>query len=365
MKEKDLLKSAADLKMPDLEQIRQNVINSFEQPENQPENKDVKPKIVKLRPSRLIAVAAIVALAVIGTIAAVANQNGGLFAPAQEESTASETTKPSTSAPKETKKVSKSSAVKVHKPTAAELKKAKIEKYKNRLKDNGYSVTDLHDLGKVEGYHIVYAGDGSFTHYDCDYVIGDYTFSASKHQTPYGLGIYICGKKHSYTLADAYSKRILDNFSAAVEKIKNYTKLDLGIEITEKLANSENFRNYFGGKDIISLAKVKSSDEYELYFTIPENAKHSSKGKIIGDYTFILNAEQEPYDLGLYVVSGDTISTLEDAVENGVIDMDTVNGAVHTKDSIPYTFTLSITDEDETEKETEEETEVIKDTEEE
>ncbi len=345
MKEKDLLKSATDLQMPDLEQIRQNVLNSANKPQ------DVKPKIIKLKPSRLIAVAAIVALAVIGTIAAVANPNGILFPPATEATTTPTETQPLTSAPKQKKTSSKAESATAKKLSPSELRAKNAKKYKNRLNSSGFSVSSIFDLGKIEGYHIVYAGNGITSKYDCDHIIGDYTFRTHIQQNPYALGLYACGKEHSYTLADSYTKNIFEDFSAVVNIIKDHADLNLGLEIVEKDAVSESFRNYFGGKDILSLSKLSSNDNCELYYNVPESAKQSSKGKIIEDYNFILNAEQEPYDLGLYVVSGGNIATLEDAVKNGTLGMDEAYDAM--KELAEKGDILFVPEEEETEEATE------------
>ncbi len=345
MKEKDLLKSVTDLQMPDLEQIRKNVIESKGVI-------DEKPKIVKLKPTKMLAVAAVVALAVIGTVAAVAYQNGGFFAPRIVETTVPDTTQPvSTVAKTEDKTPKKTSEASL---TPAQKKAARIKEYKERLSATGFKVNWLYDLGKVEDYHIVYAGNGDTLRYDCDYVIGSYTFSTGVQQSPYGLGLYACGKNGSYKLSAAYKKGIFENFSAVAETVSAYSEKDLGITVTEKKASSESFRNYLGGKDIVSLAKIASNDSYELYFTVPHNAPKSSKAKIIGDYTFFLTAEQDHYDLGLYVVSEGSISTLEEAVENGVITMDEAFAAINENGAVPYNFHVSKEEEEATEENTHE-----------
>lgn len=341
MKEKDLLKSAADLQMPDLEQIRQNVLNSNGQ------TKDVKPKIIKLKPSRLLAVAAIVALAVVGTIAAVANQNGGLFAPATEPTTAAATTQPTTSAQKAKKNTSAKTS-KAKKLSESERQAALNKKFKNSLSSNGYSVTKLFDLGEIEDYHIVYAGNGITASYNCDYIIGSYTFRTGIQQNPYGLGLYACGKDKSYTLADSYTQGIFENFSDAVDLIKDHSMLNLGLEVIENNPNSESFRGYLN-EDIISLSKISEGDGYELYFTIPDHAPQSSKGKIIDDYSFTLKAEQPHYDLGLFVVSGGTINTLEKAVDNGTVGMGSVYDAIIGNSSVPFSFKIYPPEEDDEE----------------
>ena len=332
--------------MPDLEQIRKNVI------ESKGVIKDEKPKIVKLKPTKMLAVAAVVALAVIGTVAAVAYQNGGFFAPKVVETTAPDTTLPvSSTAKAENNSSKKSSSASL---TPEEEKAARIKKYKERLSGTGFKVNWLYDLGKVEDYHIVYAGDGDTLRYDCDYVIGNYTFSTGVQQSPYGLGLYACGKNGSYKLSAAYRKGIFENFSAVAEVVSAYSEKDIGITVTEKKAISESFRNYLGGKDVVTLAKIASNDSYELYFTVPHNAPKSSKAKIIGDYTFFLTAEQEHYDLGLYVVSGGSINTLEEAVENGVINMDEAFAAMNENGAVPYNFHVSGEEEEATEETTQE-----------
>lgn len=345
MKEKDLIKSATDRQMPDLEQIRQNVLN-------QTERKKEKPKILNLRPSRLIVVAAVAALVVIGSIAAVANQNGGLFAPQAEETTAPTSTQPQSTV----KKVKKTSSKPIQSNTSSApvkaVKQSNTERYINRLTKKGYNVKWLYDIGKAEGYHIFYAGSDNYSEYDCDYILGDYTFEADNQQSPYGLGLYVSNEKHSYTLTEAYKKGIFDNFSKVASLIEKYDRHNIGIEVMEKLDTSEEFRNYLGGRNIITLAKLKENSKYKLYYHISFDDEEADSQKDIGGYTFYLNAEQEPYSLGLYVVHSGIIDTLEAALDSEILNMDAVYEAVHADSSVPYNFSLFKNTEDETEPQT-------------
>ncbi len=334
MKEKDLLKSVSDRQMPDLEQIRQNILKEAE--------KQQKPKILKLKPTRLLAVAAILSLSIIGTIAAVANQNGGLFAQKPETTTA-ETTK--ATEPTTAKKKNTSSAVvkqkKSSKLTPAQLKEIKTKKYLKRLTDNGFEVTWLYDIGKIDGYHIVYAGNNNFSNYHCDYIMGEFTFSAKKQQSPYGLGLYACSEEHTYTLSDAYKNGIFENFSKVAEMIFNYEKKNLGIIVTHNNSLSNRFRDYMGGVNILTLARIQDSSGYELYFNITDKTeKPEETEKEIDGYTFYINEAQQNYELGLYVNSNNRLYTLEEALDNGILNMDEVFEAVHADSDVPFTFTL-------------------------
>lgn len=348
MKEKDLIKSVTDKQMPDLEQIRQNVLNGSSQ---KTENK-TKAKILKFKPSKLIAAAAIVSLAVIGSIAAVANQNGVFFfnqpepenilteAATEKESTAPATEKPTSE--KKVKTISRKTSTVSKKP------KNNTDKYLKRLTKKGFKVTWLYDLGKIDGYHIVYAGNDSVSDYKCDYIMGEYAFRANKQQSPYGLGLYACGEKHSYILSDAYLKGIFKNFTEVVEAVEDYDKKNLGIETYESETTYNNFRDYFNGKDILRMAVLKSTEDYELYYNIASDFTDSDEEKTIDDYTFYIRKAQEPYNLGLYVVESGNIYTLEEALENEIIDMKKVYKAVHSDSDIPFNFGLFKNDDDST-----------------
>ncbi|MCH5304169.1 MAG: hypothetical protein J1E41_04840 [Ruminococcus sp.] len=330
MKENKLIKSATDRQMPDFEKIRENVLNQTSQKQ--------KPKIIAFKPSRLISVAVILALAVIGTVVAVANHNGMLFAANPEEIITAPVILTESTTPSTVKKPQKTNG---NNSNASQKGNKISERKKNikRLKKSGISVDWLYKLGKVEGYTICYAGNKNSSDYECDYIMGDYTFTAETQQYPYGLGIYVCSKKASYTLADAYKAGIFDNFSAVASIIEDYDKRDIGIEVLEKNPNSENFRDYFEGLDIITLAKL-NTDDYDLYFKIASTYTNTQYEKEFDDYTFYVNMVQKPYELGLYVVYDEKILTLEEALDEYGLDMEEVFDAVHEDSSIPYNWGL-------------------------
>ncbi len=344
MKEKDLLKSVSDKNMPDLEKIRQNVLNQT------PKKK--KPIILSLKPSRLLAVAAIAALALIGTVAAVANQNGGLFAPVQEETTIEtvKVTEPATSKPAkpEIKQTAPQKQKTVHKETNAE----RIQRYIKRLTDKGFNATWLYDLGKIDGYHIVYAGNNNKSYYKCNYVIGEYTFHSNRQQSPYGLGFYASNEDHSYTLADAYEEGIFEDFSDVIEKIADYDERNIPVRISENDSNSNLFKNFFDGGDIFTLAEIKTAENYKLYFNIASSYKKKSAEKTIDNYTFYIHKTQKPYDLGLFIVIDGKILTLEEALDDGIITMDEIYETIHNDSDVPYNFGLFRDEEEETQETT-------------
>lgn len=344
MKEKDLLKSVSDKNMPDLEKIRQNVLNQT------PKKK--KPLILSLKPSRLLAVAAIAALALIGTVAAVANQNGGLFAPVQEETTIEtvKVTEPTTVKPTipEKKKSAPKKQKTVHKETHAE----RIQRYIKRLTNKGFNATWLYDLGKIDGYHIVYAGNNNKSYYKCDYVIGGYTFHSNKQQSPYGLGFYASNEEHSYTLAEAYEKGIFEDFSDVIEKIVDYDEKKIPVSVSQNNSTSNLFMNFFDGRDVFTLAEIKSAENYTLYFNIASSYKKKSAEKTIDDYTFYIHKTQKPYDLGLFIVTDGKILTLEEALDDEILSMDEIYEAVHNDSDVPYNFGLFKDEEEETQETT-------------
>lgn len=352
MKEKDLIKSATDKQMPDLEQIRQNILNQSPQVQNQEQEQkqEQKPKILSLKPSKLIAVAAVAALAVIGTIAAVANQNGGFFAPKPEETTTESTVATESTAPATRRKpVVKKNKAPVKRTVIKRQKENRINKYIKRLNKNGFNVTWLYDLGKIDGYHIVYAGNNNTSNYKCDYIMGSYTFHTKKQQSPYGLGLYACGEDKSVILSDAYEEGIYKDFSDVVDTITDFDEKDIGIEIQKDNPTSNMFIDYFGGKDILSIAKVKSTVNYELFFNIASSYNKSNADRTIDNYTFHLDGAQEPYELGLYVLADGKLQTLEEALDSEILNMDKVYKAVHAKSEIPYNFGLFINEDEEDE----------------
>lgn len=353
MKEKDLIKSATDAQMPDLEKIRENILKQAPQKQ--------KPKILTLKPTKLLAVAAVLSLSIIGTIAAVANQNGVFpFSPKPAETKATkasssvrETTAHATKKAAKTKKKSNKKIVQKKKSK----KRNKTKEYLKRLTDRGFEVTWLYDLGKIDDYHIFYAGSDTFSGYDCNYIIGDYTFRADKVHSPYGLGLYACSKKKAFTLADAYKEDIFNDFSDAVDLIEDYEGTDLGIETEENNPISDKFRDYFDDADILTLAELSASDSYNLYYNLPENAQKIIREKEIDGYTFHLTETQAPYDLGLFVTSDNKIYTLEEALDSGILGIDEVISAVNSDNSIPFGFSAEEKKQEETEETTQQETE--------
>lgn len=339
MREDKLIKSATDRQMPDFDKIREDILNHTSQKQ--------KPKIITLKPTKLISAAVIIAFAVTGTIVAVANQNGGLFSPKSEETITAPVAQTESTSPKVTHHSSNSDSKKPEQPK----RQSEAQKIKNNiksLKESGVPVEWLYILGKAEGYNICYAGNKNSSDYSCDYIIGDYTFSAVSGQYPYGLGIYVCGKKESYTLSDAYEAGIFDNFSAVASLIGEYGERDIGIDVMDKNPTSENFRDYFGGQDILSMARLKSTDNYELYFNIPSSYSNKQYEKTIDNYTFYVNMVQQPYEFGLYVVCDNKILTLDEALNSQIIDMQQVFDAVHGASDIPYNWSLFKSEEEQT-----------------
>ncbi len=337
--------------MPDLEAIRENCINQTEKP---------KPKVYQFKPTKLLAVAA-VAVAAVTSVVAFAASNAGWFEPKATEPTIVETeaqipTVPATEKNNKKGKADKADNAQTSSSSGADsaynqsdkkiLTTTGAERCIARMENAGYEPTWLKDLGKVEGYHLCYAGTDEASSYDCRYIIGGYTFDSSVQYHPYGLGLYVVGHEQTYTLEQAYSDGIV-NLSVFVDLIYSYDEEDLNFTVSENDETSENFLSYFGNPDAVTLADLGSADDYELFYRIPSAPSGITDSDIVlGDYTISVENAQEIYSPGLYVECNDTISTLSEAVENGIVkDMDDIAELIlgSPNDNISFCFSLNKT----------------------
>ncbi len=106
------------------------------------------------------------------------------------------------------------------------------------------------------------------------------------------------------------------------------TKVDTPKELQELYPNT-NF----------TVTKLGEVGEYALYYNVTQNYQYLDYNVTMGDYVFDCFAQQEPYDLGLYVVGNSKAYTLADAYKELKIDMDTVYSIITNK-YINYNFTV-------------------------
>lgn len=106
------------------------------------------------------------------------------------------------------------------------------------------------------------------------------------------------------------------------------TKVDTPKELQELYPNT-NF----------TVTKLGEVGEYALYYNVTQYYQFLDYNVTMGDYVFDCFAQQEPYDLGLYVVGNSKAYTLIDAYNELKIDMDTVYSLITSK-YINYNFTV-------------------------
>ncbi|MGN0477025.1 MAG: Ig-like domain-containing protein [Ruminococcus sp.] len=88
-----------------------------------------------------------------------------------------------------------------------------------------------------------------------------------------------------------------------------------------------------------TVAKLGQVGEYSLYYNVTEYYQYLDYNVIIGEYVFDCFAQQEPSDLGLYIVGNGKAYALADAYQRLKINMDTVYELIKCND-IQYNFTV-------------------------
>ena len=106
------------------------------------------------------------------------------------------------------------------------------------------------------------------------------------------------------------------------------TKVDTPKELQELYPNT-NF----------TVTKLGEVGEYSLYYNVTHYYQFLDYNVTIGEYIFNCFAQQNPYDLGLYVVGNSKAYTLADAYKELKIDMDTVYSLIKIND-IDYRFNV-------------------------
>ena len=364
MKENKIIKSATDRQMPDFEAIREKCVNQ-EKPE--------KAKIYSLRPTRLLAVAAIAVLAIAGTIAVVANSDAIFSIPFVRIQTSSvaETQKP-TKPKKHTSSESgynssydsdyyssynsskTSSESKVSKAEPKETISEKEKRYISYLNDSGYEVTTLSYLGKVGDYRICYAYGGEYEPCNYDYILGDYCFTSTRRFAPYSLGLYAVNMDLCCTLGQAYEYKLFKNFGDVIELIENYDgDCELDFYVGPKDEAQTAFIDYFGDHHPLEFASLGSTDDFELYYDLRNNFNGEGGYDVIYDgLAFTVIDAHNTYDIGLFIYKEGQIYTLANAVNKGQIDDLSVVKELLTSEenlNVPFSFTIKETAENTTE----------------
>lgn len=351
MKESKLLKQVADKQMPDLDKIRENIIASQET--------QSKAKALRFKPSRLIAVASVAALALAGTIAAVASGGNGFlfFNPKPAVVSTADEAAPETKAPakKENKNTSK---------TSKSEKLTKEEKSLKQLNEQGFELDWIETVGNLGSAQLVYGSDNATVDCDCDYIIDGFTFRCKSILSPYGLGLYVINNNRALTLADACSQKLVD--MRDVVSLLDSKQSDIDFDFTYSVNGY--FEDWLCNRlqrNVSTVVKLGSVDNYEIFYNIRSNNKGNAE-EVIGNYTFRTNRPKRDYPLGLYVTNGEKNMTLGEAVESGEIsDIKAVISLIESNPKTQNHFTIDsnvIETEAPTESETESVTEVETDT---
>lgn len=342
MKESKLIKQATDKNMPDLEKIRENILSG----------EASSPKLKVIRPKRLLAVAAVAALAIIGTVAAVANPGGVFFSPKPAvvaTSTPDEATKAPEKKATEAEKATKASAQPQTKPTEAQPQNI-AEDLKARINEN---VDEVKPLGKVGDYDICLAHGGTRGSGKEYLFIGDYAIRYSTQYEPYPLGIFCVSGDESYTLTEAYEEKVFDNFSEVMDiLLDNEAKLHLSI--TENENTSELLRDAVG-EQVFTARMLGKRGGAELWYKVSSFLTESNEEIDLGGYTLRLDGAQSGNASGLWVLKGDSALTLNDAVEQNMISAEDVVDILSSASSSGFNWKL-IPPEEATTAPTEEET---------
>ena len=91
---------------------------------------------------------------------------------------------------------------------------------------------------------------------------------------------------------------------------------------------------------ILSVADLGKVGNYNLYYQISDFYQFLNKNIRIGNYMFNCYQQEEPYDLGLYIVGNGKAYTLKDAYYKLNINMDAVYSLVN-KTDLHYNFTVT------------------------
>ena len=350
MKETELFKQVADRQMPDLEKIRENILNS-EAPKKET-------KIFHLKPSRFIAVAVVSALALAGTIAAVAS--GGvfnLFNPKPAVTATADEAAPVKKTPDKPKKANKK-----------DIKKSKTqneEKLVKKLNEKGLELSWCESLGTTEGYEIVYGGGDNTEDCKCKYIIDNYTFTSSTQYSPYGLGLYIITDNgESYTLTEARDKNVIPDITPVINAIdENQGRVDF--DFTYRL--SEGIESWFltrFNSNVATVAKLGKVDGFTIYYNLRGTKGGTAPAETLGDYSISTTRVKRDYSLGLYVSDGSRFGDLTEAYNNGwITDITALEEELDSNPKTRNVFTIQKTAETATEADVEEETQAEDETE--
>lgn len=343
MKEKDFLKSVSDRQMPDLEKIRENIINGTAE--------EKKPKIIAMKPSRLIAVAAVVAFALIGTIAAVASAGGvfPFFSP-QPQVTATADEAAPVVPPKQIKKKTVKKKVKKH-------SKKTDNKTIKKLSRDGYDLTFAEKLGNVGDFELIYGGTRNTEKYECSYIIDNYTFNCKEQFASYGLGLYISGGEKTYSLTQARDENIIPDINKVIELIDEKSD-DVDYKFTYKRNNS--FADWIKSKlnkRTATLTKLGKTGGFDVYYNLKSNAYKNHAEEDFGDIKISTDRPKKDYPLGIYLTDGDQFGNLGFAFDNGWIeDFSKLEDLIMSNPKAKDRFSFDKYEEDETEEVTETET---------
>ena len=344
MKEKDFLRQVSDKQMPDLEKIRENIIN----------NEEInKPKVLQLKPSRLIAVAAVTAFVIIGTVVAVASGRNGFSFFSPKPTSVATADEADYSKKTYTAKQNKSKT----KSKAAKKQTSPKEKTLKKLKESGVTFSWAEPLGKVGDYELVYAGTESRVPCECDYVIDDFTFKCSDMLAPNGLGLYIVGEDKSYTLTDARKNNIIPDITEVVKLIDSkYSEIDFNFTIT----GNSNFANWIKqrlDRNAATLARLGTVDGFELYYNLRSDEGSGTATDTLGDLKISTDRPKRDYALGIYAADSDRCADLGEAYSNGwITNLKTLEDLIRSNTKTSKRFTFEIIENEESEPATEAET---------
>ncbi len=169
-------------------------------------------------------------------------------------------------------------------------------------------------------------------------IVGNYEFNSANRfddaNNPCGYGIYHDGVV--YTISNAVEQGIVTDYQLA--QVFPYTLISS--DYAQQKLTSQHEDNTFNLKLIV---KFIGKSSYAVYYNQVTDTPVDSYQVEVGDYVFTLASAQEPYDLGIYVLSDD-VYTLQQAYELGIVDMDKLYEYIKNKFDIKKKSSIIPTD---------------------
>lgn len=222
-------------------------------------------------------------------------------------------------------------------PNTIKLDDNTIVSYMNGI---GTNITWAKSLGMVSRDTLLfYAGSSESTQTDETITGGNFDFHITAAQSPDKLGLYLVQFDSIAPLLNEH----LDyyNLYSVVKLIRKAEAegTEFGFTVSNKFGtdaenciavmNKNNNNPYY----LHSFAKLEKQDCYVLVADYGA-ATCACYSFIVGDWSFTSSSQCPDYDIGVYIVKGDNVYTLEGAIENDILtydDLDDVMDKIGTK----------------------------------